>query len=66
MAEFEVKYSFTCKQCKKPNNQRIGINAADQVQAYRAAKLSAACIFCGAEIDPEQEVTSTVKQIGVS
>ena len=63
MPRFEVHYSFTCKKCEKPNTQQIEIKAADKTGAFQLTHAGANCAYCAAAIEPQQTMTTTIKQL---
>jgi len=64
MATFEVHYSFTCTDCKKPNSDWMAVEAQHEVEAFASAGGLARCSHCETALEPGQPLTTTMKRIG--
>ena len=63
MLKFEVHYTFRCAKCGKANDDRVEVQAADKLKAFRFAHEEARCSHCTASLRPRQAMTTTIKEL---
>ena len=63
MPKFEVNYTFRCAKCGTANGNRVKVQAADKLKAFRTAHEEARCSHCTASLTPRQAMTTTIKEL---
>ena len=60
--KFEVHYEFSCTKCGKANDDRVKVQAADKLRAFRLAHNETRCSQCTALLNSRQSMTTTITE----